>query len=1308
MTGPTDAVTLPEAPAALIAHLAGLGIAVRLESDQLRLAAPKGALTAALRDHLARLKPALLAHLARIARAEERITPAMARPLHLPLSFAQQRLWFLDQLTGGGSTYNISSAMEIEGPLQVAALTSALNALVARHEVLRTTFAVENGVPYQVVTPERLISLPVVDLAHLNGAPLGAARVEALAACLAERFDLARDAMIKATLIRLAGERWLLVLLLHHIAGDGWSIGILTRELGALYDRIAADAAPDLPPLPIQYADFALWQRQVLAGPVLDAQLEFWRNQMRGAPPLLRLPTDRPRPEVQGFAGAHAVFVLPAKLTGALRDLARAQQTTLYSVLMAGFAVLLYRHSGQDDIVIGSPIANRNRQEIEPLVGFFVNTLALRLQGLTDDLTFAKVLARHSAIAREAFDHQDMPFERVVDDLAPGRDQAYAPIFQIAFALQNAARGRMELAGLTLHPMAIDNRTAKFDIFLSVEEQGEALTCTWEYATDLFDASTITRMADHYQRLLTGVAENPETGIGQLELLSPAEVVHQLQVLNRPAAAAATVTPFPDLFRDLAAFLGDAPALEFGGEVLTYSALDRASDAVALRLLAAGVQRQDAVGILLPRGFGMIIAMLGILKSGGAFVPLDPAYPADRLAYIAQDSGMRLVLSDAATTGILPAGDFTVLDIDDTATGTSPRLHHAPGDLAYVIYTSGSTGRPKGALNSHAGLGNLAQVVRDIFKAGPGDRALHFASFSFDSSIWEILIPLASGGTLCLIPEAARLPDQGFADWLKAARISHATFTPSFLAALPPTALPDLRDLVLAGEACPPALLRHWGTGRRIINAYGPSEAAVCATFAVLDPGGPVTIGRPVLNVQTYVLRGDHLLPLGTEGELAIGGLGVGLGYRGRPDQTAAAFAANPFGPGRIYRTGDKVRYLADGRIDYLGRSDDQTKIRGHRIDPGEIEAVLAEDPSVQTAVVLAREDRVGERRLVAYIQPHPPDEAMMQDRIRDWQALFDTVYAPEVPDTDPAFDIAGWTSSYDGTPLPEDEMREWLDDTLAVIRARSPRRVLEIGCGSGLILTRIAPEVEVYDATDIAATAVARIERLRAQNPQLRHVRVECRAADDTGGLAAGRYDLIILNSVVQYFPDLAYLRRVVAGLAPALAESGAIFLGDIRNLRLAAALHGSVQAFKAPPERQRGDLAARAAQALRDDEELYLDPAAFALMAEATPGLSTAQVFLKGGRYCNELNAFRYQVILDSRPAAPPPALIDGTGFGMRELSANLDSSLATGGPVLVTGLCDARTAAGVALAGWLDADHNQSIGQWRAEAAPQGIDP
>ncbi len=1307
MTHMAELSSLPEQPAALLAFLAQRGVSLTLEGENLRLSAAKGALTPELQDHLARRKPAVLAYLQGIERAGNRITPRHPRPTQIPLSFAQSRLWFLDQLTGGGPTYNISSALEIEGPLQHSALQAALNALVDRHEVLRTTFAADHGLPHQVIARQVAFSLPLVDLSHLDGAALVQARQDALTACLSQSFDLSRDPMIKATLIRLGAGHWLLVLLLHHIAGDGWSIGILTRELAQLYAQLSAGQAHDLPSLPLHYADFALWQREVLTGPALDAQLEFWRNQLRDAPPLLLLPTDRPRPDRQSFAGAHAVFTLPAGLTGQLRALARKLETTLYSVLMAGFASLLYRYSGQDDIVIGSPIANRNRRELEPLVGFFVNTLALRLRSLSDDLPFASLVAQHSATARDAFDHQDMPFERVVDDLAPDRDQAHAPVFQTAFALQNAPRSALELAGLTLRPVPLDNGTSKFDIFLSVEEQEDHLRCTWEYATDLFDTATIAQMADHYQRLLTGAIADPATGIGHLPLLSQAEIDQQLTLFNSPCDPPNSVTPFPDLFRDLATTFADAPALHFNGETLSYAALDRATDSVAAQLIAAGLDHQGAVGILLPRGFGMIIAMLGILKAGGAFVPLDPAYPADRLAYIAQDSGMRLVLSDEDTKNRLDTSDFTILDIAAApATPDQPprRQHHAPDDLAYIIYTSGSTGRPKGAINSHAGLGNLAQVVRRIFQAGPGDRALHFASFSFDSSIWEILIPLASGATLYLIPETSRLPDRKFADWLQAARITHATFTPSFLAALPATPLPDLRELVLAGEACPQGLLRTWASGRRIVNAYGPSEAAVCATFAVLDPDRPVTIGRPVHGVQAYVLRGDALLPPGAEGELVIGGLSVGLGYRGRPDLTAAAFAPNPFGPGQIYRTGDKVRYSADGEILFLGRIDHQTKIRGHRIDPGEIEKVLSADAAVQNAVVLAREDRPGEKRLVAYVQPHPLTEDETLDRTGEWQSLFDSVYAPSEIAADPVFDISGWASSFDGSALPAAEMRAWLDDTLATIRSRAPTRVLEIGCGSGLILSQIAPEVAVYDATDISARAVARIQALCDANHALRHVRVERREADDPGPMANGTYDLIILNSVVQYFPSLAYLRRVLARLAPALAAGGAIFFGDIRNLRLAHTLHAAIQAFRAPPHRLAADVAARAAQSLRDDEELYLDPAAFAALIEDIPGLCSAQVFLKDGRYRNELNAFRYQVLLDGRPSASPPLQLNGDGFGLEDILAHLPGQ----DPILITGLRDARTSADVMLTDWLGPAQTQPISQWNGTADPKAIDP
>ncbi|WP_437630406.1 non-ribosomal peptide synthase/polyketide synthase [Sorangium sp. So ce854] len=911
----------------------------------------------------------------------------------LPLSFAQQRLWFLAQLAPDSAFYNVAGAVRVEGPLDGAALEESFQEIVRRHEALRTTFAAVDGAPRQVIAPpDARARLPFerVDLRALP-APDRDAAVRRRAAEEARRpFDLARGPLARATLLQLADAEHVLLLTMHHIVSDGWSVGVLLRELSALYDALrrggSGERPSPLPALEVQYADFALWQRRWLTEELLEAQLGYWRRQLggadgaasaaspRGPVPALELPTDRPRPAAQTFRGAAQAVRLPADLSARLRALCRREGVTPFMALLAAFQLLLHRYSGQTDFAVGSPVAGRTQPEIEGLIGFFVNTLVLRAD-LSGDPTFLELLTRVREVTLGAYEHQDVPFERLVDALRPERDLGRSPLFQVMLVLQNAPAQPIAIPGLTLTPIEIDSATAKFDLALSLTDTEEGFQGTLEYSTDLFEARAAARMPGHLEALLEAVVQAPERPVSRAPILTEAERREILVAWNDTAAAYPRDRRVHELFEEQARRAPGATALIFGEQALTYDALNRRANQLAHHLRKLGVGRETLVAISAEQSLERVIAVLGVLKAGGAYVPLDPTYPGDRLRRMLDDTRAPVLLTQRA---LLPRfsghpARAVCLDADREVIARErdedPAVAGTARDLVYVIYTSGSTGKPKGVLVEHAALGNLlAQSGR--LGAGPGRRIAQLMRFGFDPSVLEIFMALTSGATLCLAP-GDLLPGPEVTRWLREMEIDAAALVPSLLAALPVEPLPALRWVLVGGEPFPPGLVPLWAPGRRLFNGYGPTEATVVATMAACEEGssGRVPIGRPLANVQVYVLDPHRMpLPVGVPGELYIGGDGLARGYLNDPDLTAARFVPSPFAPGaRLYRTGDRARWLPDGALEYLDRVDHQVKLRGFRIELGEIEATLAEHPAVLDAAAVVREDTPGDRRLVAY-----------------------------------------------------------------------------------------------------------------------------------------------------------------------------------------------------------------------------------------------------------------------------------------------------------------------------------------------------
>ncbi|WP_143289819.1 non-ribosomal peptide synthetase, partial [Burkholderia ubonensis] len=899
-----------------------------------------------------------------------------------PLSFAQERLWFFDQLHPNGALYNVPLVLRLRAPLRAPVLERALNEIVRRHETLRTRFEAQDGKPVQRIAGEAVVPFVISDL---QGLPAGEreAAAQAIAAEEAARpFDLGTAPLLRARLVRLGDADHVILLTLHHIVSDGWSMRVLYRELGALYAAFDEGRASPLRPLAIQYADFAAWQREWLQGDTLASQLGYWRDQLAGAPAVLTLPSDRPRPAVQSYRGGLLPFTIDAASTSALRALAQAEGGTLFMVLLGAFAVLLARLSGQHDVVVGTPIANRTREELEDLIGFFVNTLVLRTR-IDARASFRTLLAGVRETTLAAYAHQDLPFERLVEELQPERSLAYNPLFQVLFTLQTDGESRAGTGAGTAQPAdpaAPRNGMARFDLSLAITDHGAGLGAVFEFSRDLFDDATIGRMAAQFQTLLAAIARQPDLPVRRLPLLSAAERHALLHDWNGPRHPYVPDLPVTELIAQLAAAFPDRPALDAPDGRLSYRELMRRAQGVAVALAARGIGAEDRVGVCLRPSAAFAVAFLGVLQAGAAYVPLDPALPCRRLAHIATEASLRIVLGDPRDGHDWIPDGIALVDPADTAAVAGAfayRPQPLPAQCAYVIFTSGSTGTPKGVAVTHQGLARVVFNQRALLRLTPADRVLSFAAVGFDASIFEMLLAWSAGACLHVAPAEARVPGAPLAALLRERRITAAVLPPAACAITPDANLPEFALLMMAGEAVEPAVAARWAAGRRVVNGYGPSETAIWVSTGGYDPAtGRMPIGRPCINTRLYVLDPyGEPVPPGVAGELYIGGDGLARGYLGRPDLTAERFVPDPFSgePGaRLYRSGDLVRLRADGTLDFLGRTDEQVKIRGFRIELGEIEAVLSTAPGVGDAAVVAHGEGA-QRRLDAHLASADP-----------------------------------------------------------------------------------------------------------------------------------------------------------------------------------------------------------------------------------------------------------------------------------------------------------------------------------------------
>ncbi len=1197
------------------------------------------------------------------------------RPAVVPLSFAQSRLWFLSQFEGGAATYNMPTAFRISSDLDVEALGAALDDVIARHESLRTIFPAVDGLPSQKVLPARagmwrrggapVVSLPEEDVAG------------ELMALAQHRFDLSAEIPIRAQIYSVGPEQHVVGIVVHHIAFDGWSRAPMVRDVGEAYRARSHGSAPQWAPLAVQYVDYTLWQRAQLgdlddSDSPIAAQLAYWEQALAGMPDRLELPTDRPYPPVADYRGASVPIEWPTELQQQVRLLARAHNATTFMVIQAALAVLLAKVSASSDVAVGFPIAGRGDPALDELVGFFVNTLVLRFD-LSGDPTVAELLAQVRGRSLAAYEHQDVPFEVLVDRLNPTRSLTHHPLIQVMLAWQNfpghsddPTTGSV-LGDLHVTALGATTQTARMDVVFHLGQQwtdaGEpaGLGGSVEYRTDVYDAASIAALIGRLERVLVGMTADPQGALSSLDLLKVDEharldEIGNRAVLTRPAPPPLSI---PAAFAEQAARTPDAVAVSFEGRSVTYLELDEASNRLAHLLAARGAGPGSCVALLFNRSAEAIASILGVLKTGAAYLPMDPGVPAERIGFMLADAGPVVAVTTADLAERFDGHGLPVIDVNDPVVAGQPDTAlPAPGadDIAYLIYTSGTTGVPKGVAVAHRNVTRLLESLdADMPLAGVWSQC---HSLAFDFSVWEIWGALLRGGRLVVVSESVGRSPEDFHELLVAEQVNVLSRTPSAFYALQTVdALRremgrqlTLEVVVFGGEALEPQRLRGWLDNHpvlpRLINMYGITETTVHASFREVVAGDAdrhgSPIGVPLAHLGFFVLdQWLRAVPAGVVGELYVAGAGVAVGYVGRAGLSASRFVACPFGaPGqRMYRTGDLVSWGADGQLRYVGRADEQVKIRGYRIELGEIENSLLASPEVTQAVATVHHSQTGSH-LVAYVvlaQTGSGDHDA--EIVEEWQHVYDELYgasySAEVGAPEFGRDFRGWNSSYTGDPIPLEEMEEWRSATVDRILALRPRRVLEIGVGSGLLLSQIAPHSEQYVATDMSPVVVdslaGSLEQL--QIPWRDRVQLLAQPAHVVQTLPQGHFDTIILNSVVQYFPNAGYLAEVIENAMGLLAPGGALFLGDVRNHSLQGAFQTAV-ALAGTSGTDTAEVRQRVQRALLSEPELLLAPEFFTTWASGHASVAGLDIEVKRGSADNELTRYRYDVTIHKTP--------------------------------------------------------------------------
>jgi amino acid adenylation domain-containing protein len=1208
--------------------------------------------------------------------APERIRP-LPQGAPRPLSFAQRRLWFLDQMGFAGNSYNMPVNLRLRGTLDRTALERALREIANRHDTLRTTFRVHQGEPSQEIAPPlQELAIEVEHLLDCEPEDRDALIRDKTIEENDRLFDLNRQPPFRVRLLELADRDHVLMITFHHIAGDGWSIMNFARELSLLYNAFHLGQSSPLSPIRVSYADFAAWQLETLSGAHRESLLDYWREYLRETASTT-IPADHPRPKVERFRGAGLDFYIPSPTFAKLEALGAKHGATTYMVMLAIFNAVLHRYTGERRITVGSPIANRNRQEVEELIGFFVNALVMNT-AVDDRLPFTELLARSRDGAVGAYAHQDLPFEELVEALRPERSLSRNPLFQIMFAVQQqeAMQPDIRLDGLDVSQVMLGRITVRFDLEVHLWPSGGGLQGFFMYNTDLYDESTMRRLGEHMICMAAAVVEQPNLPIGDLPFPS-AQEQDALRLGPNRTTRDYPRSPIHRLFEACAAARPDALAVVLGDQVLTYGELDRSANRLAHVLCRHGVGPDVPVAISMDRSCELIVGLLAILKAGGLYLPVDASYPASRKRAMAE--GCRLWLVEAGSAS--PGGPVPILHYDDpaiaTAPSTPPDVTVNAENLAYINFTSGSTGEPRGIAIAHRGVLRLL-CQTNYLDIRDDDVFSNLSITSFDATTFEIWGALIHGARIVVIPRDVALNSVRLANLLHEQNVTVMFLTTALFNQVVdevPNAFARMRTLLVGGESLdPPHMARalEHGPPENLMNVYGPTESTTfaCAHRIASVPPDAVSIpiGAPISNTTAYIVDARlRLMPIGMPGELLLGGDGLARGYDRQPALTAERFVPDPFGltpSARLYRTGDICRWRPGHNLDFLGRVDRQVKIRGHRIEPGEIEARLSALPVVKEAVVTVREDRPGDRRLVAYIVPAaqgPDRQDRAQEQVQAWHALFDQkVYSEPTAIVDPHFNITGWVNSYTHQPIDPAHMRLWVQDIVGRVLERRPQSVLEIGCGTGLLLLQIAPHCRTYFGCDPSQVSLDYVRRQIENEPErFQSVTLQRKAAHELDGIEPASYDAVILSSTVQYFPNIDYLLQVIRRCLEVLKPDGFILFGDIRNLDLLTSFHSSVQQYQADPETTLTELRDRIARSVAREMELAISPHFFPALKHHLPGIASARVYLEDGREHNELTRFRYHAILqlgDPAETTRPAPQVSGEGLGPDELDDDL----------------------------------------------------
>lgn len=1181
----------------------------------------------------------------------EVIRPDALAEGHLPVSFGQERLWFIDRLHGS-IQYHIILTFKIDGLFDLNALISSFNHIVNRHEVLRTVIRQEDGLPYQHILEKDTWNPEV-----LNDHP-AAAEEEGLLQLVDELvtrpFILSEEHMLRTHIIRISEREHFLVVNIHHIAADGWSMSILAKELYEGYHAYAAASIPEFASLPIQYGDYARWQRKREA--ILAPKLDYWQRKLSGTA-LLNLPTDFARSAMQSVRGETMKLKISKSLTEQLKQFSIQEDVTLYMTLLAAFKVLLQRYCSQDDICVGGAISGRMQQEMEGLIGFFVNTLALRTD-LSGDPDFLEILQRVKKTTLEAYDHQEAPFEKVVKLVMGERDTSRNPLFQVVFVLQNAPEmPAMKLGEALMERKSSHYRTSQFDLHFSVFETTEGLYADVAYCSDLFRESTIRRLTGHFEQLLKAIVVNPQLKVADIPMMGAEESHQLLHDFSGIEAEYPMEETIVSLFQKQVARTPERIALTFEKQELSYRELDRRSDSLARRLRKEGVAGGSLVPVCTGHAMEMMIGILGVLKAGGVYVPVDPEYPQDRIRFMLEDTAAPLILVLEHTVSVIAALSTARLiclseDWEEPENGVLlPACK--PEQAAYIIYTSGSTGRPKGVIIPHRNVVRLFMTSVPLYDFNEQDVWTMFHSYCFDFSVWEMYGALFYGGRMVIVPRSMARDTIAFAALLRTEGVTVLNQTPSAFYVLQeylqgnPMPL-SLRYVIFGGEALHPSRLKAWNGWYpecRLINMYGITETTVHVTFQEIGEeemnSGGSKIGKPIPTLSAYILDARlQPVPIGVPGELFIAGAGVASGYLNREELTRERFIPHPFSDDpeeKIYRTGDLGRWMEDGSIEYLGRIDTQVKIRGYRIEPGEIEHALNRLSQVAENCVVLKASAAHDKKLVCYYVPDQDrlkelEQSLYEDQVNNWKVLYEDTYGNSEPDTGAEeFNIAGWNDSFTGGAIPAADMQAWLDDIAQVILSQKPKHVLEIGCGTGMIYYQLAPHIRSYAGVDLSEVSVAQIRRHVNQHPgQFPDTHLRSCGAHEVKPDEMEKTDTVIMNSVIQYFPGEDYLTRIIADNIVRLEGSGRIILGDVRDYRLLYAFKSRLSLAKLQERAAVTEFSWLVDQEMMKEEELCFTPDYFYQLPEQFPEISHVEIRWKDGDYVNELSLYRFTVIL------------------------------------------------------------------------------